>query len=80
MQVSINRGGAKSNNQIDDDDEFHNDDYSDEDKVSKAPSNKEAAKFKKQITGKSGKPNVDIPNLVDSSDTSETGDSDLSLG
>jgi len=44
MQVSINRGG---NNNLDDDDEFHNDDYSDEDKVSKVSDNKERNKFKK---------------------------------
>lgn len=66
---------------LDDDDEFHNDDGSDEDKVSKVSNNKDRAKFKKQITQKSGKAaNVDIPNLVDSSETSETGESDVSLG
>ena len=78
MQNSTNKGVSKSNN-IDDDDEFHNDDYSDEDKQSKFSDNKERNKFKKQMTGKSGKGAVIIPPLNDSSsDVSDTqGDSDL---
>lgn len=78
MQNSTNKGVSKSNN-LDDDEEFHNDDYSDEDKQSKFSDNKERNKFKKQITGKSGKADVHIPPLNDSSDDTE-GDSDLSLG
>jgi len=46
MQNSTNKGVSKSNN-LDDDEEFHNDDYSDEDKQSKFSDNKERNKFKK---------------------------------
>jgi hypothetical protein len=84
MNVSKNRAALNKSNHLDDDDEFHNDDYSDEDKVSKVSKmsdNKERNKFKKSITQKTAKgPKVDIPNMVDSSQTSDTEDSDMSLG
>jgi hypothetical protein len=50
MNNSNNRGAVNKSNHLDDDDEFHNDDYSDEDKVSKVSDNKERNKFKKSIT------------------------------
>ena len=76
MQNSTNKGVSKSNKD-DDDEEYQNEDYSDEDKQSKFSDNKERNKFKKQMTGTSGKPAVNIPSMVNSSsDVSDTeGDS-----
>lgn len=72
-----NNRGAKSN--IDDDEEFHNDDFSDQDKVSNVKSanvnvNKSRSDFKKAMASKSNN-----GNLNNNSDTDDTSESEVSL-